>query len=549
MAASPKKVKRTLHYRKRNYGKNNDDSAPSSSMFSSLSPNALRFAHVFLVLLVIMTTLRSGLYNSSRRGFVDIDEAHVNVPLLSHWWSKIGNTQQQEGIAHPISKLRSSPSHSSSRSFPIIDIITVGSMAETELLQAQKETFGSHPSVRNFVVFDESDDSEANCHTNLTIKDRDFVAHFCHTKPPTYGHIELYHSRNRFASKNFLQTKGLGWLCAQKRPAESLAKYLGQYQTNQYNGTATATTKISLPDYLVLIDADTYLNLDNMLGQISTNEKDENNNYHSGFLTTEYPSSDTLVVAGCRIRERIQEHNFTFPWGGFGTFYTKRSLERYVRPIYCPNSETTTNNDSLLDSVTGESLKLIVHRELTDSEHTRLVCSKLQEDNMNEKFLFRNGMSVSDLMYAYVTHWNYVGASDRTTGWSVKNGGFCLHADWVIGYFVNHYYLSNRYIESEMFKDNPETRLLGYNGSEHYAGKQYPETIKMRRECNNDYDENCDPSTAHICHHVKASKMREYTNSKASTASVEEDDPIAKMKAKLRVEAMTRYNKAQEEKQ
>ena len=115
MAASPKKVKRTLHYRKRNYGKNNDDSAPSSSMFSSLSPNALRFAHVFLVLLVIMTTLRSGLYNSSRRGFVDIDEAHVNVPLLSHWWSKIGNTQQQEGNAHPISKLRSSSPHSSSR--------------------------------------------------------------------------------------------------------------------------------------------------------------------------------------------------------------------------------------------------------------------------------------------------------------------------------------------------------------------------------------------------------------------------------------------------
>ena len=63
---------------------------------------------------------------------------------------------------------------------------------------------------------------------------------------------------------------------------------------------------------------------------------------------------------------------------------------------------------------------------------------------------------------------------------------------------------------NQFYKDNPEHRLRGYNGSELYAGKRSAANILNMKQCNNDYDQNCNnPSTAHFCHHVSASKMRE----------------------------------------
>ena len=87
------------------------------------------------------------------------------------------------------------------------------------------------------------------------------------------------------------------------------------------------------------------------------------------------------------------------------------------------------------------------YRELTDDEFERLVCSKIKEDMIGESFLFETGMSVADLMYKYVTHWKFVNAEQhwkrthpRDYNKAQTTGGFCMHADWVIGYFVNQYY-------------------------------------------------------------------------------------------------------------
>lgn len=168
------------------------------------------------------------------------------------------------------------------------------------------------------------------------------------------------------------------------------------------------------------------------------------------------------------------------------------------------------------------SLKTMRYCELTNSEFERLICSKIREDRVGEAFLFQSGMSVVDLMYKYVTHWNYVNAQNE---WkqnpkgihsNTGPGGFCLHADWVIGYFVNHYYLSTHDNNddddnkvNQFYRDNPEHRLSGYNGLKFYAGKHTAANILSMKQCNNDYDHNCNPSTAHFCHHVSASKMRE----------------------------------------
>ena len=259
---------------------------------------------------------------------------------------------------------------------------------------------------------------------------------------------------------------------------------------------ANAVVK-GIPDYLFLLDADTYINIEKMLGD-----------GNGGYLSTTYPLNKTTVIAGCRIKERVREHNFTFPWGGFGTIFNRRSIERLIEPIYgCHPAEA--NEDDLVDPKSNTSLKTLGHRELSKSEFSRLVCSKIKDDIIGEAFLFEEGMSVADLMYAYVTNWKYIGAQKN---WSPRdndrgNNGFCFHADWVLGYFVNHYYLSS-HDYMDFYKDNPEHRLLGYNRSELYAGNQRP-IVDQLRECKNDYDRNCDPNTAHICHHVSAAKIRE----------------------------------------
>ena len=118
-------------------------------------------------------------------------------------------------------------------------------------------------------------------------------------------------------------------------------------------------------------------------------------------------------------------------------------------------------------------------------------------------------------MYKYVTHWKYVNAEQhwkhthpRDYNKMQMTGGFCMHADWVIGYFVNQYYLS-KHQYAKYFKNNPDNRFLGYNGSEFYAGYQKRRNLLDRKECLNDNDSNCNPQTAHFCHHVSAAKMRE----------------------------------------
>eukprot|EP00537_Pseudo-nitzschia_pungens_P004440 CAMPEP_0172363930 /NCGR_PEP_ID=MMETSP1060-20121228/7162_1 /TAXON_ID=37318 /ORGANISM="Pseudo-nitzschia pungens, Strain cf. cingulata" /LENGTH=477 /DNA_ID=CAMNT_0013086797 /DNA_START=86 /DNA_END=1517 /DNA_ORIENTATION=+ len=399
----------------------------------------------------------------------------------------------------------------------VIDILSVGSLmkGEVERASAQKETFGRHPAVRQFRIFNELDDYEQDCHRNLTMTTALFISGFC--RDQNTHHSELMKLRSRFAYGGFLQEKkdaAMGWMCAIKRVPEALYNVLREYaragtesqmNDNQNNKIIDSrTTKgintTTIPNYLFLLDADTFVNMEKMLG------KD-----NKGFLPTTYPSDETIVIGGCRVKERVNEHNFTFPWGGFGTFFSKRSIERFIQPIHnCGGID----DDPLLDPETKQSLKTMGHRELTSREFERLVCAKVEEDLIGEAFLFDEGMTVADLMYKYVTHWNYVDAekhwkTEISPSGKKTNGGFCLHADWVIGYFVNHYYLSNHDGVASYYKDNPEHRLVGYDGSELYAGRQTQKNLDSLKQCKHDYDHNCDPKTAHICHHVSPAKMRE----------------------------------------
>ncbi len=94
-----------------------------------------------------------------------------------------------------------------------------------------------------------------------------------------------------YARYKFLQAKAnpVGWLCAIPRPYAGLRKVYQYYQAR----------KQSLPDYLIILDDDTYYNME------AFQRKNERLN-----------SSIPTVVAGCLVRQPVRQINFTFPFGG-----------------------------------------------------------------------------------------------------------------------------------------------------------------------------------------------------------------------------------------
>jgi hypothetical protein len=358
----------------------------------------------------------------------------------------------------------------------IFDMISVGSNTRHNLTQMQSITFGSHPVVRHFFIYTEADDSEGHCHTNLTLESVKFISNFCRK---SNHRQESRRFRSRYASVPWLEKKDnpTGWMCAIKRPAESLFHTIGKYRYQRRQ--LAKDDNIEFPDYLFLLDDDTYLNTSQM---ITT-------------LPSLYPSNESYAVAGCMIRERFMEHNFTFPWGGFGTIFTRALLEKFQHPINC--STTSTADDNSISYLSK------VLRELTLPEFEKLVCHSLSKDILGETFLFHDGMSVADLMYAYVTNWEYTNAEMH---WLQNEPGFCMHADWVIGYFVNSYYLA-KHTGDYPFTANTNDRFRGYFGSQLYAGKRPHGYDPNMKQCYNDGDENC-LLESHFCHHVTPQKMK-----------------------------------------
>ena len=150
---------------------------------------------------------------------------------------------------------------------------------------------------------------------------------------------------------------------------------------------------IELPDYLILGDDDTYINLEmfeDQLLRIPQKEVQEKSLTLDDELKMVYPTQNTPVVwAGCRVRRPIYQIHDTFPYGGYGAMFSKAAIERFIQPLYC--NETMTGFE----------------REAC--EHWTPL---YQDFQIAEKQFFEPGMSLSDLMGAYIT----------------KVEPFCLHS-------------------------------------------------------------------------------------------------------------------------
>jgi hypothetical protein len=331
----------------------------------------------------------------------------------------------------------------SSQKYHVFDIVSVGTIIRPDYQDAQQKSFGSHPSVRHFFRITEDDDMDQACHQNLTNEEAYSIARYCRSKQWDKHQSLLQHLKNHFAVPSWLKEKAnpAGWICAQRRLVHGFFKAIQSYQTK----------KGTLPDYLVIMDDDTYYNME----LVST------------FLNT---TRQPLSIAGCLVRHPMYQFNFTFPFGGWGLIYNQGALENLMRPIRC--RENGGGDDFLLGC-----------------------CQALKDDQIGESKVFREGMSLSDLMQAYASWQPF----SKFREWST---GYCLHADWMFGYFTNFYPVSAR-DPNPYFKEVSHARLVGYNGSEIYGRKN----LANRKQCNN-ANEKC-TRESHICHYQSPQMMQQ----------------------------------------
>jgi len=358
-------------------------------------------------------------------------------------------------------KMTSSFSKKKSKS-TYFDVLSIGSVTQIDLLHAQSNTWASHPSVRNFYGATESDDPDPTCHQKLTLEDVYERSEHCKDKHSPYTvsnklvkHFQIFYARPKWLAK---RANPVGWMCAQRRPPSALGKLLRLYREaiKLYGYDA-------LPSYLILTDDDTYVDLEILEKKVIIDINTANASDQSLMVI---PSYDTPVVfAGCLVRHPIHVINLTFPFGGFGQFFSKGALRRMMQPLYC-------NNTAL-------------------AGFEKEACERINDSNaitIGETAMFKHGMSISDLMEVYV-------ASNQ----------FCAHSDWVTGYFVNFYNISRHVVDDgnwfnqQSWMDNvKEARFHSFDRSEHYK--------KNEGHCRVDHISKC-TKQAMLCHGLSANDM------------------------------------------
>jgi len=267
------------------------------------------------------------------------------------------------------------------------DILSIGSKTRFRYMTTQLHTWASHPAVRNFWGVTEDDDSYPMCLGKDAETRAEEYINFCKNEKTSDNIIkktfQFWHADATSFKEDGINNH-CGWLAAQRRSVQSLGKRLKEYkkQEAQY-GT------IILPDYLLVVDDDSFVNMD--------------------LLYSFMKEKDPLIPqihAGCLLKVNYPEPDFmwTFPWGGFGLILNRESIARLIRPLNCGNQ---------------------VSRDPKWTDFETKACTMLEENNIDEKDFFYQGMTLGDLMFAY----------------SLKKD-YCMHSDWMTGYFGSNFFLS-----------------------------------------------------------------------------------------------------------
>lgn len=254
----------------------------------------------------------------------------TGVSISNLLWSYVNGTELNAtiestliGTAQGASKLKNTNSSTVGTSeytvpapFLTFDILAIGSKTRLDYLEGQRETIGAHVSVRHFFGVTEDVDEDATCSTDMTSNDTLKVAKFCHKKFwNKRTQMQMKFMRNHYASVKFLfgKTNPTGWLCAQTRPIVALSKVvLSKYMSGE----------VSLPDYLVIVDDDTHLNLP-LIQQYFQSDPDY------------FSNGAARTIAGCLVRKPVFQLHFTIAIGGLGLFFSKGTFKRCEGNIFC----------------------------------------------------------------------------------------------------------------------------------------------------------------------------------------------------------------------
>jgi Fringe-like len=372
----------------------------------------------------------------------------------------------------------------------MIDVISIGSVTKIDFLQAQQASFGQY--VRHFWSITEDADT-SQCAMQLTAQQYCSVLAFC-TSPvasntsstighfltarlfrPKYGPIRpptpAFKQRptEQSCAVQDVTPQAIGWLCAQQRPLFGLRRAVEAYGTS-----------IPLPHYLLIIDDDTYVNMNHLIP----------------LLRTHYPYHEIHVLAGC-VKHNPPKIHFSFPVGGFGTVLTRQALQqRLLRPMDCAASATQDTSSET-------------------ERYRRFVCWQIQNNQFGERDYFQNNMSVADL-YSHA-------ARPYTEDWSRAAGrrGFCWHSDHVLAYFLNYYHIGQSAIPQVPLDDStvPAHRayrqlLLSTYGSNHsnyvMNSWQYLEQCEYHGDA-------CDPTNSILCHNIPPEQMQSLWKNTSNT--------------------------------
>jgi hypothetical protein len=252
----------------------------------------------------------------------------------------------------------------------VVDIVSIGSLDRPEYHKAQKTTLGSHASVRKFWEITEADTADRDCETSLSSEDITTINDWCQDKWQSSKRKNYWSKKNRkLLREGFTDARSV---CQQTRPVHGLYKALQQYGPHD---------SLSFPDYLFLMEDDTYVNLDLFQDEFYTR--------HNSNISSSVP----WVLAGCI--DFNQYLHLTAASVGFGILLSRGSLERLRQPIYCKE-------------------------KVREDELTSSTCHRLEESRIGELSVFQEGMSLIDL-------WNGL----------VNHQPFSLYANWTIGMCMN----------------------------------------------------------------------------------------------------------------
>jgi hypothetical protein len=374
----------------------------------------------------------------------------------------------------------------------VIDIISVGSITRQEYQLQQERTFGSHPSIRHFYRVNEyNDTSDPLCSQQLSLQQVKRITKYCNTQWDADTSTMRTWLRKRLKPYRYAK-QSVGWLCAQKRPIDALQLLLQQYQTTHPN---------HIPDFVVVLNDDTYINMDNFLlglqnhTQLQLQLQQQQRNMST--VVTGHNSADDLhlLLSGC-VFNFPRGLNFIFPHGGFGSIFSKATIRTLLRPIFCNNSNIKEDGNS------------INYANL--DPFTRMACWRLYEQNhFNELQYFDDGMSVLDLMYSYTKSLSFLNVD------SWENGdGFCFHSDHALGYFLGFYHVAipdHALLDAELSDNIRQQNPYGY--SEIVTDIDYetdttkiPTIDTIYSQCANSYYEQCSRDDM-ICHNIKPEQM------------------------------------------